>query len=463
MGYLPVPAVTSTKRCGSTSWFGTESLKRTLPSFCNRFAKRLGFVLVLCCVVFLLCTGARQGETEISSKPLPPLIRRRIFYQPGAGGSWRIPESWLHNVTDLPEHINPTPATILEAAQLAAYLAKADSRRMIPHTEIPLIIHQTWKTTRAQQWPDAMLDCVESWLWAAEPPSSDMSDVQLRKTIPDHTVWNWTQGEDAAFFMWDDDGMDNAIKTLWPQWHEGYRRLPANVMRADTFRIFVLKWFGGVYADADTKPLRRPSQWVNSTDVTSWRDPINGELHPVEPNTPIRLLVGIEADTPVDSDSYWRMGYDHPVELTQWALAGAAGHPAFSNMLESVAKAADQMASEGTLQGADALQLTGPYRWTNVLIDYVEEEGQYNWNSLSGLQDGGRSKTVRDVLVLPITGFSPGRPEGYGNMGSKPITHHDARLVHLAKGSWKHFSLRVEAGKACRTLLGLCRNWSKVP
>lgn len=58
--------------------------------------------------------------------------------------------------------------------------------------------------------------------------------------------------------------------------------------------------------------------------------------------------------------------------------------------------------------------------------------------------------------------FSPGRGQ-YGNMGSKPASDPDARLLHHAQGSWRHFDLKVELGKLCRTMFGLCRDWSKVP
>lgn len=47
-------------------------------------------------------------------------------------------------------------------------------------------------------------------------------------------------------------------------------------------------------------------------------------------------------------------------------------------------------------------------------------------------------------------------------MGSKPIDDHDARLQHLAQGSWRSFNLQVEFGKFCRTFFGLCRDWPKV-
>lgn len=48
-------------------------------------------------------------------------------------------------------------------------------------------------------------------------------------------------------------------------------------------------------------------------------------------------------------------------------------------------------------------------------------------------------------------------------MGSKPFSDADARLLHHAQGSWHKFDAKVELGKLCRTVFGLCRDWSKVP
>ncbi|KAI9009749.1 nucleotide-diphospho-sugar transferase, partial [Gaertneriomyces semiglobifer] len=326
------------------------------------------------------------------------------------------------------------PKNIREAAKLAAYLASLSPKRYVPHSSIPLILHQTWKTTRAEEWPSLMIDCVAEWLHAL-------------------------RSEPAAYFLWDDDGMQEVITYHWPDWVNGYLNLPKNVMRADVFRIFALRWYGGVYTDTDTKPLRPLSQWISIDDVAPW----TSRDQKFAPTLPIELLVGIEADTLPNSDAYWRMGYGHPVELTQWALAGAAGHPALITMLNSVRTAADVLATEGALVKADALALTGPYRWTDTVINYLKDVPDFEWNSLSGLTDQGRSKGVKDVLVLPITGFSPGRSKGYGNMGSKPISHPDARLVHLASGTWKSFSMRTELVKACKSLLAMCKDWSIVP
>jgi hypothetical protein len=47
-------------------------------------------------------------------------------------------------------------------------------------------------------------------------------------------------------------------------------------------------------------------------------------------------------------------------------------------------------------------------------------------------------------------------------MGSKPITDPSARLYHHAEGSWRRISISVEYGKFCRTVFGLCKDWSKI-
>lgn len=58
-----------------------------------------------------------------------------------------------------------------------------------------------------------------------------------------------------------------------------------------------------------------------------------------------------------------------------------------------------------SLQFMDPLELTGPVAITTVTKDYLSEKAGLRWQALSGLDDGGRSKLVLDVLILPITGF----------------------------------------------------------
>ena len=165
------------------------------------------------------------------------------------------------------------------------------------------------------------------------------------------------------------------------------------------------------------------------------------------------------------------MGYNYPIQLTQWALAAAPSHPILNQFLKTFRARVEEIASpfqgnltaaRGALQREDPLKLTGPEAITVAAMERLRKSTRLRWEAMTGVQDGGRSKAVGDTMIFPITAFSPGRGK-YGNMGSKPLTDPDARLQHRAQGSWRKKDFKVEAGKLCRTLLGLCRDWPKVP
>jgi hypothetical protein len=131
-------------------------------------------------------------------------------------------------------------------------------------------------------------------------------------------------------------------------------------------------------------------------------------------------MVGIEGDNPDDTDAHWRMGYNYPVQLTQWALAAATLHPIATLFLKTLLAKLREAASDypdmraASLAGAfdhfDPLKLTGPEAVTVATRDWLAEQSGLRWNSLTGLNDGGRSKLVLDTLVLPITAFRLARP-----------------------------------------------------
>lgn len=351
---------------------------------------------------------------------------------------------------------------ITAAALVANRLATGASTKYLAHSSIPRIIHQTWKSADIDYIPEKDAVLIESWLQFATNPETEM-----------------------AYFMWDDDGSADLMKALEPEVYPYYQLLPKPVTKSDVFRVAVCNTIGGIYADIDTKLLRNPTTWIEDADVSPWTDPKTKVTWGGASNH-ANLIVGIEADTDENSSDYWRMGYTYPVQLTQWALASAPQHAILTRFLHTF-KARVQAAIAQTfpedptmvpdviemdseeefqihkiLRSLDPLDFTGPAAITNATMTYLSDTADLRWQSLSGLEDGGRSKLVLDTLVLPITGFSPGRGK-YGNMGSKPITNHDARLQHLAQGSWRKFDLKVEVGKLCRTLFGQCRDWSKVP
>ncbi|KIX94597.1 uncharacterized protein Z520_09643 [Fonsecaea multimorphosa CBS 102226] len=378
---------------------------------------------------------ARPAELERQY----PLLWRHVHTFNGTGGAWYIPPSWLSSADVQPE-------TIVDAALLASQAANSNKRRFIDHSSIPLLLHQTWKNRRVDKWSDLLRASVEKWL--------------------QHVV-----EDDMAYFFWEDDGIVRMLAEFEPEFVHRFLSLPSNVERADVFRILVLKWFGGIYADVDTRPLRRPASWISASDLAPWTDSVTEMEFSFD--NPVSSILGLEADCAPHKSDYWRMGYSYPVQLTQWALASSSGHAVLLRFMDTLQRRLEDVATRnrGDINAPEAvrelrqigpLSLTGPVAVTVAAKTWLEERTGLRWNALTGSADGGQSKLVEDVLVLPITGFSPGRGR-YGNMGSKPVTDPSARVWHQAQGSWRTFDPKVEFGKVCRTLFGLCKDWSKQP
>ena len=176
------------------------------------------------------------------------------------------------------------------------------------------------------------------------------------------------------------------------------------------------------YGDIDTLPLRSPASWLDEADVLPWTDPETGKSYSTTANpssTPsqaVQLLLGIEGDNKPDTDTYWRMGYNFPVQLTQWALASAPQHPILKRFISNFAARVKELgrpyggniraiAVAEVLGREDPLQLTGPEAITVAAKEWLEDENDLRWNALTGLADGGRSKAVGDTIIFPITAF----------------------------------------------------------
>lgn len=148
--------------------------------------------------------------------------------------------------------------------------------------------------------------------------------------------------------------------------------------------------------------------------MAPWRDNETGIVY--NSTKPVRAIFGIEADCPPDTDTYWRMGYTNPVQLTQWALASAPGHPALTWFIQKIYGILDEVAShhDGNLTSPEAyeeldylepLLFTGPDAITVSMRSWLEDRIGLRWNALTGLHDNGKSKLADDIMILPITGF----------------------------------------------------------
>lgn len=146
-----------------------------------------------------------------------------------------------------------------------------------------------------------------------------------------------------------------------------------------------------------------PTYWIAETDILPWEDHETGHVY--NSTGSVHAIVGLEADCPPNSDTYWRMGYLLPVQLTQWAFAWAPGHPILQIFLDRLFMEPALQPHSNDLDALDPLTLTGPVAFTHAVQSWLEATVGLRWNALSGLQDGGESKLVEDVLVLPITGF----------------------------------------------------------
>lgn len=392
-----------------------------------------------------------------------PKAWKHIFrndYGAKAGGVWYIPPSWLNEM-------DREPTTILEAAQLAQSKAMAENHT-IPYSTIPLIVHQTWKDTRLDTWAPDIAGGVEQWLTYAMADNGSM-----------------------AYFLWLDNGCAQLIHEADPSLEAGLAALPLPVMRSDVFRVVVVNEIGGIYGDIDTHPLKNPTEWLDSSSIAPWTDPVSMKSYDIfsekKPKNvdstdfarPVKLLLGIEADTTPGTDTHWRMGYTYPVQLTQWALAGAPNHPVLKHFVANFEQRLKTIArpfkgdlgcsgAQKALKKEDPLALTGPEAITVAAKEELGMSCDLRWDAVSGLPEAneggkeGRAKVVGSTVILPITAFSPGRGK-YGNMGSKPLDHPQALLQHKAQGSWRKVDVGVELGKACRTLFAMCKDWSKVP
>ncbi|KAJ5896745.1 Mannosyltransferase 1 CMT1 [Penicillium subrubescens] len=257
----------------------------------RNFRRRL--IAALALMILFTCYLHWQTKNTSIVVTQHPLLSKYVSGQRGNGGAWYIPPSWL-------EDSNAPIENIIDAATLALGASLSLSERQIPHSVIPLIIHQTWKDTHPEQWPDIFRQSTEAWLSGVD--SGNM-----------------------AYFLWDDNGIAQFIRHFEPDIESQFYALPSNVERSDVFRILVSKRIGGIYGDMDTEPTRPPSQWIAPEDLQAWQDSETGTVY--NSTEPIKAIVGLEADCPPTSDLYWRMGYFYPVQLTQWSFAWAPGHP----------------------------------------------------------------------------------------------------------------------------------------
>lgn len=218
-----------------------------------------------------------------------------------------------------------------------------------------------------------------------------------------------------------DDTQRHLIKYYFasvPEVVEAYEALPLAVLKADLFRYLVLLARGGIYSDIDTTALQPASEWLPQ------------ELD----QSTVGLVVGIEAD-PDRED--WHEWYSRRIQFCQWTIQAKPGHPVLRDIVAYITEEALRMKKLGVLKSKKmdktVVEFTGPAAWTDAVFRYLnnpeyfkidpETSRNVTYEDFTGQED---RRKVGDVVVLPITSFSP----GVGQMGAMDIDDPMAFVQH---------------------------------
>lgn len=235
-----------------------------------------------------------------------------------------------------------------------------------------------------------------------------------------------------------DDVQRHLIMYLYaslPDVFEAYDSLPLPVMKADFFRYLILLARGGIYSDIDTVALKPAPYWLPD------------ELD----RSKVGIIFGIEAD-PDRPD--WHDWYSRRIQFCQWTIVAKPGHPILRDMVAYITEQALRMKRAGILKvgkmDKTVMEFTGPGAWTDAIFRYLNNpdyfqitpgEKNITYEDFSGQTS---HRKVGDVVVLPITSFSPG--VGQMNAGDTDdpmafVQHHfDGKTRHIQRRSACSFS-----------------------
>ncbi|KAI1778932.1 glycosyltransferase family 32 protein [Hypoxylon cercidicola] len=212
-----------------------------------------------------------------------------------------------------------------------------------------------------------------------------------------------------------------------PEVLEAYNALPQPVLKADFFRYLILLARGGIYSDIDTQAIKSALEWIPES----------------VPKESIGLVIGIEAD-PDRPD--WKDWYSRRIQFCQWTIQAKPGHPVLRDIVSRITKETLKRKREGLFVSKEksVVEFTGPAVWTDSIFDYFNDPRYFDMRSSQGnityLNFTGivSPKKVGDVVVLPITSFSPGVQQ----MGAQDYDDPMAFVKHDFEGTWKPESER---------------------
>ncbi|KAL4877530.1 nucleotide-diphospho-sugar transferase [Aspergillus karnatakaensis] len=268
--------------------------------------------------------------------------------------------------------------------------------------KFPAYIWQTWKYTPASVWFSQDLRGPEaSW--------TEMNPSFVHQVIADDTL-------------------HHLIKYLYgsiPEVFEAFESMPLPVLKADFFRYLILLARGGVYSDIDTSALKPVVDWLpDSVDLST-----------------VGFVVGIEADPDRPDWSDW---YSRRIQFCQWTIQSKPGHPILLDIVTYITQEALRMKKAGILKKGKMdktiVEFTGPAAWTDAVFRYFNDPDYFSIEpdstrniTYEDFTNQVEYQKVGDVVVLPITSFSPGVQQ----MNAGDVDDPMAFVKHDFDGTWK--------------------------
>ncbi|CCU76049.1 alpha 1,6 mannosyltransferase [Blumeria hordei DH14] len=311
------------------------------------------------------------------------------------------------NITALPTPITTDGNKAAGSQKLLIDMSQAPLREKLAYqfpydveASFPAYIWQTWKFTPASGDFDEKFRASEA-SWSEKHPTF------VHEVITDQVAVHLIRHLYASV----------------PEILTAYNALPIPVLKADFFRYLILLARGGIYSDIDTQALKSAVEWLPES----------------VPKKSIGLIFGIEAD-PDRED--WASWYSRRIQFCQWTLQSKPGHPILREVVANITLTTLQKSKDGLLSNFNSrsvIEFTGPGLWTDVIFGFMNDgryfdmstsNGPITWKEFTGITS---PKIIGDVVVLPITSFSP----GIHQMGAGEYDDSSALVKHGFEGTWK--------------------------
>ncbi|WWC72912.1 uncharacterized protein I206_106876 [Kwoniella pini CBS 10737] len=238
------------------------------------------------------------------------------------------------------------------------------------------------------------------------------------------------------------------VNWAWDYMHRG-------VLKADFLRYLLPLIIGGVYSDVDTRPIRPIEEWGKNSIELLDLSKTDGEEWKLKISTNPAVIIGIDVD--VHNKKGWENEWPRPLGICQWTLSSSPNHPIFLDAVRRVINSTrvvenwenwrineieilkskgenekvEELKSQHRDHAMNVMEWTGPGLFTDAVVTFLLARYNVSWHRLRSLDHPLR---IGDVLILPITGFSPGGERDFGAENPDSI---QANVLHNFRGSWK--------------------------